>query len=166
MSQQSSARSRISNGEEQIDVSHGLNITVWPPRAVTLASVTYHWPLTFVSKLLDERCVSDAFVVAGFSWRLSFKARGAFKDKSQQEWYSSFFLESVDARQANGPLATFSLGVINQDFPEQCLWRPCQHTFNQSIPDWGFARMIALSDLIDPKRGFVVNDTIVLGVRF
>lgn len=168
-----------SERDESLGVGLGMNVFVWPPKSVTLASVTFHWPLTHVSKLLDENCVSDRFAAAGFHWVLKFCAR-AVKNKPDGELFASFFVMNVEAAESNGPHATFELGiysqhandlflvigVINQDFPEQTLWRPCQHIFTNKVQDWGFARFIALEDLVDPKRGFVVNDRLVLAIRF
>lgn len=58
------------------------------------------------------------------------------------------------------------LGVVNQDDPEKSLWRNCEHAFNARMSDWGFERLILLQDLTNPDRGYVVNDTMVVGIRF
>eukprot|EP00210_Caulerpa_lentillifera_P001031 g994.t1 len=146
----------------------GLGIQQWPSITVVLASATYHWPLSHVSKLLDIKCVSDAFSVSGYNWRLKFCAKGADSGHPiTEETCASFFVESIECEgTSGGPIASFALGVINQDDPEKSLWRNCEHVFSGKMSDWGFERMILLHDLIEPDRGFVVNDTMILGIRF
>lgn len=43
---------------------------------------------------------------------------------------------------------------------------PCladtQHQFNARESDWGFTSFMPLSDLYDPSRGYLVNDTVVV----
>lgn len=56
--------------------------------------------------------------------------------------------------------------MINQDDVERSLWRHCEHAFNSKMPDWGFEQMMLSKDLIDADRGFVVNDTLILAIRF
>ena len=94
------------------DVAQGLSVVKWPPPAVFLASVTFHWPLTHASMLLDEECVSDIFPAAGFQWRLKFKPKGTGKQTSVDDSFASFHIENVEAAKGEkGPLASFSLGA-------------------------------------------------------
>ena len=43
---------------------------------------------------------------------------------------------------------------------------PCladtQHQFNARESDWGFTSFMPLSELYDPSRGYLVNDTVVI----
>eukprot|EP00210_Caulerpa_lentillifera_P007884 g7525.t1 len=146
----------------------GLGIQRWPSPAVVLASVTYHWPLTYVSKLLDEKCISDTFNVSGYNWRLKFTAKGPKAGQPiDEDTCASLFVESMTSSDTSrGPMASFALGVINQDDETKSLWRNCEHAFSKKMSDWGFEHMILLRDLMDPEKGFIVNDTLILGIRF
>lgn len=106
-----SPRPSCPSNAEELGESHQLNVVQWPPKAVRLASITFHWPMSFFSKLLDEKCVSDVFSAAGFNWRLIFSAKGVSKAKTVQQWYASLFVESIEAHDCHGPHATFSLGT-------------------------------------------------------
>ena len=102
----------MQNQHKVFDVAQGLSVVQWPPPAVFLASVTFHWPLTHVSMLLDEECLSEVFTAAGFKWRLKFKPKGSGKQTSVDECFSSFHVENVEAAKGEkGPLASFSLGT-------------------------------------------------------
>lgn len=37
-----------------------------------------------------------------------------------------------------------------------------QHQFNARESDWGFTSFMPLSDLYDPSRGYLVNDTVIV----
>jgi len=114
MSEQTAARTQsiIPLAEDAHPYHQALSVEKWPPPAVVLASVTFHWPLTHASLLLDEHCISNEFTAAGFKWRMKFSAKGKNpKDKSSKEHFASFFIENTEAsKNQPGPLATFSLG--------------------------------------------------------
>lgn len=37
-----------------------------------------------------------------------------------------------------------------------------QHEFNARESDWGFTSFLPLTDLYDPSKGYLVNDTVVV----
>jgi hypothetical protein len=39
------------------------------------------------------------------------------------------------------------------------------HTWSMYDNDWGFQKFMPLAALLDPKRGFVVNDTVKIKVK-
>jgi ubiquitin carboxyl-terminal hydrolase 7 len=58
--------------------------------------------------------------------------------------------------------AQFSLAVVNQIHPKYTIRKDTQHQFNARESDWGFTSFMPLSDLYDPSRGYLVNDTVVV----
>lgn len=96
-------------------IKQGLDIQRWPSPTVVLASATYHWPLTHVSRLLDIKCVSEPFSVAGYTWRLKFCAKGVDSGKSiTDETCASLFVENMESSQTGGgPIASFALGSLH-----------------------------------------------------
>jgi len=40
-----------------------------------------------------------------------------------------------------------------------------QHQFNEQESDWGFTSFIRLGKLHDPRRGYLMNDTLVVEVE-
>jgi len=43
-----------------------------------------------------------------------------------------------------------------------CKTADTQHQFNARESDWGFTSFMPLSELYDPSRGYLVNDTVVV----
>ncbi|KAK9170217.1 hypothetical protein Syun_002357 [Stephania yunnanensis] len=77
----------------------------------------------------------------------------------------SMYLDVADS--ANLPYgwsryAQFSLAVVNQMFGRLSVRKDTQHQFNARESDWGFTSFMPLSELYDPGRGFLVNDTMIV----
>lgn len=60
--------------------------------------------------------------------------------------------------------AQADLRIIPQKEGCQPLSRKIQHVFYSKENDWGFSHFLSWSDLMDPERGFVKDDTIILEV--
>ncbi|KAJ6923886.1 ubiquitin carboxyl-terminal hydrolase 12 [Populus alba x Populus x berolinensis] len=58
--------------------------------------------------------------------------------------------------------AQFSLAVVNQIHNKYSIRKDTQHQFNARESDWGFTSFMPLSELYDPSRGYLVNDTVVI----
>ncbi|KAL2945550.1 Ubiquitin carboxyl-terminal hydrolase 12 [Bienertia sinuspersici] len=79
--------------------------------------------------------------------------------------FLSMYLDVADA--VNLPYgwsryAQFSLAVVNQIHNKYSVRKDTQHQFNARESDWGFTSFMPLSELYDPGRGFLVNDTVVV----
>lgn len=60
--------------------------------------------------------------------------------------------------------AQADLRIIPQKEGCQPLSRRIQHVFYSKENDWGFSHFLSWSDLMDPEKGFVKDDTIILEV--
>ncbi|KVI05076.1 hypothetical protein Ccrd_016566 [Cynara cardunculus var. scolymus] len=58
--------------------------------------------------------------------------------------------------------AQFSLAVINQIHNKFTMRKDTQHQFNARESDWGFTSFMPLSELYDPSRGYLLNDTCIV----
>lgn len=58
--------------------------------------------------------------------------------------------------------AQFSLAVVNQIHNKYSVRKDTQHQFNARESDWGFTSFMPLSELYDPSRGYLVNDTVLV----
>ncbi|THF99017.1 hypothetical protein TEA_017932 [Camellia sinensis var. sinensis] len=56
--------------------------------------------------------------------------------------------------------------LVFSDVDRGCRKLETQHEFNSRESDWGFPSFMPLSELHDPSKGFLVNDTIVVEVDF
>lgn len=117
MSSLTSSRNSDEAPTDGYGFKQGLGIQRWPSPSVVLASATFHWPLTYVSKLIDEQCVSDAFCLSNHTWRLKFIAKGTKTGQPiDDETCCSFFIENMESsNNGSGPFASFSLGNFNFD---------------------------------------------------
>ncbi|KAF8398028.1 hypothetical protein HHK36_016954 [Tetracentron sinense] len=57
--------------------------------------------------------------------------------------------------------AQFSLAVLNQIHDKYSVRKYTKHQFNMRNSDWGFTLFMPLSELYDPARGYLVNDTCI-----
>lgn len=123
------------------------------------ASDTMTGELTWVvsnnsRNMAQQKIFSDAFFAGGYPWNiLLFPRKG--------EW-AALYLNAADASTA--PFgwqrkASFRLMLLNQEDPAKSISREAEHVFYAREGDWGFTQYIPLSELNDPQRGFVVNNS-------
>ncbi|KAH7944205.1 hypothetical protein HPB52_017147 [Rhipicephalus sanguineus] len=60
--------------------------------------------------------------------------------------------------------ATAELRLISQKEGVENFVRKIQHLFYGKENDWGFSHFMTWSDVLDPEKGFIVDDTIILEV--
>ncbi|KAF8396324.1 hypothetical protein HHK36_017939 [Tetracentron sinense] len=137
----------------------------------------FTWTIENFSRLNTKKHYSDVFVVGSYKWRVLIFPKGNNVD------HLSMYLDVADS--ANLPYgwsryAQFSLGVVNQihnkytvrkvlGIPVDLMIAPTllhsadtQHQFNARESDWGFTSFMPLSELYDPGRGYLVNDTCIV----
>ncbi|KAL5720642.1 ubiquitinyl hydrolase 1 [Ranunculus cassubicifolius] len=119
----------------------------------------FTWTIENFTRLNTKKHYSDVFVVGGFKWRVLIFPKGNNVDQL------SMYLDVADSQ--NLPYgwsryAQFSLSVVNQAFGKYTVRKDTQHQFNARESDWGFTSFMPLSDLYDPARGYLVNDTCII----
>ncbi|KAL6954485.1 CSN-associated deubiquitinating enzyme Ubp12 [Sarracenia purpurea var. burkii] len=122
-------------------------------------SARFTWTVENFSRLNTKKLYSEIFYVGGYKWRVLIFPKGNNVD------HLSMYLDVADS--ATLPYgwsryAQFSLVVINQINNKFTVRKDTQHQFNARESDWGFTSFMPLSELYDPSRGFLVNDTIVV----
>ncbi|KAF2299873.1 hypothetical protein GH714_005290 [Hevea brasiliensis] len=122
-------------------------------------SSRFTWKIGNFTRLNIRKHYSDIFVVGGYKWRVLIFPKGNNVD------FLSMYLDVADA--ANLPYgwsryAQFSLAVVNQINPKYTIRKDTQHQFNGRESDWGFTSFTPLSELYDPSRGYLVNDTLIV----
>ncbi|GMN39634.1 hypothetical protein TIFTF001_008866 [Ficus carica] len=122
-------------------------------------TMKFTWTIENFSRLNTKKHYSDVFVVGGYKWRILIFPKGNNVD------YLSMYLDVADS----GTLpygwsryAQFSLGVVNQIHNKFSIRKDTQHQFNARESDWGFTSFMPLSELYDPSRGYLANDTCVI----
>ncbi|PKI76585.1 hypothetical protein CRG98_003044 [Punica granatum] len=119
----------------------------------------FTWTIENFSRLNTKKLYSDIFVVGGYKWRILIFPKGNNVD------HLSIYLDVADS--ATLPYgwsryAHFSLAVINQIHNKFSVRKETQHQFNARESDWGFTSFMALGELYNPGRGYLVNDTCII----
>ncbi|KAK6942493.1 MATH/TRAF domain [Dillenia turbinata] len=119
----------------------------------------FTWTIGNFSRLNIKKLYSEVFIVGGYKWRILIFPKGNNLD------HLSMYLDVADSH--NLPYgwsryAQFSLAVFNQIHQKYTVRKDTQHQFNSRESDWGFTSFMPLSDLYNPGRGYLVNDTCVV----
>ncbi|XP_028053094.1 ubiquitin carboxyl-terminal hydrolase 12-like isoform X2 [Camellia sinensis] len=122
-------------------------------------SARFTWTIENFARLNTKKLYSEVFYVGGYKWRVLIFPKGNNVD------HLSMYLDVADS--ATLPYgwsryAQFSLAVVNQIHNKFTVRKDTQHQFNARESDWGFTSFMPLSELYDPSRGYLVNDTIVV----
>ncbi|GAB2276573.1 hypothetical protein Dimus_011292 [Dionaea muscipula] len=118
----------------------------------------FTWRIENFSRLKTKKHYSDAFTVGGYKWRILIFPKGNNVD------HLSMYLDVADAPSLPygwTRKAQFSLAVIDQ-IHKDSVRKDTQYQFNARESDWGFTTFMALGELYDPARGYLVNDTVVV----
>ncbi|KAG2310103.1 hypothetical protein Bca52824_021660 [Brassica carinata] len=122
-------------------------------------TLKFTWTIPHFSRINTRKQYSDVFVVGGYKWRILIFPKGNNVD------HLSMYLDVADA--ASLPYgwsryAQFSLAVVNQVHTRYTIRKETQHQFNARESDWGFTSFMPLSELYDPSRGYLANDTVYI----
>ncbi|KAL1549691.1 CSN-associated deubiquitinating enzyme Ubp12, variant 3 [Salvia divinorum] len=122
-------------------------------------SARFTWKIENFSKMNVKKQYSEVFHVGGFKWRILTFPKGNNVD------HLSMYLDVADSSALPygwSRYAQFSLSVINQIHSKFTIRKDTQHQFNSRESDWGFTSFMPLSELYDPGRGYLVNDTCII----
>ncbi|KAG2334816.1 hypothetical protein Bca52824_005996 [Brassica carinata] len=116
-------------------------------------TLKFTWTIPNFSRQNTRKLYSDVFVVGGYKWRILIFPKGNNVD------HLSMYLDVADA--ANLPYgwsryAQFSLAVVNQIHTRYTI---------RKESDWGFTSFMPLSELYDPGRGYLANDTVYVEAK-
>ncbi|XP_041999988.1 ubiquitin C-terminal hydrolase 12-like isoform X1 [Salvia splendens] len=122
-------------------------------------SARFTWKIENFSKVNMKKQYSEVFLVGGYKWRILTFPKGNNVDNL------SMYLDVADSSALPygwSRYAQFSLSVINQINSKFTIRKDTQHQFNSRESDWGFTSFMPLSELYDPGRGYLVNDTCII----
>ncbi|KAG9160409.1 hypothetical protein Leryth_008815 [Lithospermum erythrorhizon] len=151
---------QLVEGPQPMEVAHAENSsTVESPAVDEPQATRFTWAIENFTRVNQKKLYSDVFVVGEFKWRVLIFPKGNNVD------CLSVYLDVADS--SNLPYgwsryAQFSLAVVNQISSKYSIKKDTQHQFHQRESDWGFTSFMPLSDLYDPNKGYLVNDTCIL----
>ncbi|MFQ6646690.1 hypothetical protein Gotur_019298, partial [Gossypium turneri] len=117
------------------------------------------WRIENFSSIKDPRLYSENFSVDGHKWRLVIFPKGNDVD------HLSIYLDVADSATLPSGWSTYvqiGLAVINRFDRELSITKVSTVEFTANDSSWGFPSLLALSELHDPKRGYLVNDVCLL----
>nr|XP_043609008.1 ubiquitin C-terminal hydrolase 12-like isoform X2 [Erigeron canadensis] len=119
----------------------------------------FTWKIENFSRQNSKKLYSDVFVVGGYNWRVLIFPKGNNVE------HLSMYLDVADSATLQygwSRYAQFSLAVVNQMHTKFTVRKDTQHQFHGRENDWGFTSFMPLSDLYDPSKGYLVNDTCII----
>ncbi|KAL8050420.1 hypothetical protein ABFS82_06G080800 [Erythranthe guttata] len=129
------------------------------PAVEETPSGRFTWAIPEFSKLNLKKQYSEVFNVGGYKWRVLIFPKGNNVD------HLSMYLDVADSTTLPynwSRYAQFSLSIVNQIHSKFTVRKDTQHQFNSRESDWGFTSFMPLSELYDPGRGYLVNDTCIV----
>ncbi|XP_059307809.1 ubiquitin C-terminal hydrolase 13-like isoform X1 [Lycium ferocissimum] len=122
-------------------------------------SARFTWTIENFSRLNVKKLYSEVFHVGGYKWRILIFPKGNNVD------HLSMYLDVADSPSLPygwSRYAQFSLAVLNQAHNKFTVRKDTQHQFNARESDWGFTSFMPLSELYDPSRGYLMDDTVIV----
>ncbi|XP_065302370.2 ubiquitin carboxyl-terminal hydrolase 7 isoform X9 [Dermacentor albipictus] len=125
---------------------------------------------------LKESLLSPPTYVRNLPWKIMVMPRTNTGNDRQPTKSLGFFLqcngesESSEASEGEDSMPTWScnasaeLRLISQKEGVENFVRKIQHLFYGKENDWGFSHFMTWNDVLDPEKGFIVDDTIILEV--
>ncbi|KAK8999217.1 hypothetical protein V6N11_070393 [Hibiscus sabdariffa] len=124
-----------------------------------ISKVTWRIP-NFSSFTKDEELFSEHFSVDGNKWQLSIYPKG-----SKGVDHLSIYLEVADSATLPSGwtrFAQYGFAVIDQVDRTNSITEVATDEFNAAVSGWSYPSFIALSELEDPKRGYILNDACLI----
>ncbi|KAK8999168.1 hypothetical protein V6N11_070345 [Hibiscus sabdariffa] len=109
----------------------------------------------FSSFKKDQMLRSENISVDGNKWRIDVYPKGNNVD------HLSIFLTAADSATLPSGwtrFAQYGLAVIDQTDRRNSIARVLTYEFNARDSSWGYPSFLALNELEDPKRGYLIND--------
>ncbi|CAK8537501.1 unnamed protein product [Lathyrus sativus] len=138
------------------------NIVDSQPDKDSSSPFRFTWRIHGFSWINTLKLYSDVFEVGGYKWRILIFPKG-----NNVKNHLSMYLDVANSAKLPSGWSSygeFSLTVVNQINNDYSVTKDTQHRFNEQESDWGFTSFIPLSTLNDPRRRYLVNDTLVVEV--
>ncbi|GMI80503.1 hypothetical protein HRI_001719600 [Hibiscus trionum] len=115
----------------------------------------FRWIIKNFSSITDEILYSESFIVEGNKWRILIYPKGNNVD------HLSIYLGVADSDTLPSGwrrYARFGLAVIDQIDSKTSITKVATHVFDKEEVHWGFNSFLSLTELHNPRRGYLVND--------
>ncbi|XP_013784489.1 ubiquitin carboxyl-terminal hydrolase 7-like [Limulus polyphemus] len=115
---------------------------------------------------LKEQLLSAPTYVRNLPWKIMVMPRTNQGQDRQPTKSVGFFLQCNGESESStwSCNASAELRLISQKDGVEHFTRKIQHLFYSKENDWGFSHFMAWNDVLDPEKGFIKDDTIILEV--
>ncbi|KAI3877412.1 hypothetical protein MKX03_026469 [Papaver bracteatum] len=117
-------------------------------------STRFTWTVENFSRLNNKEHYSNIFLVGCYKWRIMIFPKGNNVD------HFSVYLNTAES--FSQLYAEFSLVVVNQTHKKNSLRKDARHQFTPGQSSGGFASFMPLSELNNPDKGYIMNDTCII----
>jgi len=122
----------------------------------------FTWIIEGFNKLKQPKLFSPVFHSGKYNWRILIYPNG------NNVTQLSVYIDVADAAtlpQGWSRQAHFTLTVHNRKDPSHSVIKDADHHFTTRASDWGFREMVPLSDLRDPRSGFVMEGKLMISAK-
>ncbi|XP_045795792.1 MATH domain and coiled-coil domain-containing protein At3g58270-like [Trifolium pratense] len=126
----------------------------------------FTWKIENFSRLNVDKMYSDPFILCGYPWRILLFPKGN-KTKGAVD-HLSIYLEAVKTEYASEGWirdVKFKLVVFNQLDSNMTIISETTHKFKANESNYGYLSFMKLSQLRNPKKGFIVKDVCIVGAE-
>ncbi|XP_038874970.1 uncharacterized protein LOC120067490 [Benincasa hispida] len=129
-----------------------------------LKNYKYTWKINNFSQLSKNVYESDPFTVDNYTWKIELYPRG---DSLAMTGYMSMFLrfDSFEKLpQGSRVYVEYDIAVLSQLGGAYTNY-PVKHWFDGETKSWGFGNFMSLSNVKEPMKGFLCDDTLMVEVK-
>ncbi|KAK9019707.1 hypothetical protein V6N11_054217 [Hibiscus sabdariffa] len=114
----------------------------------------FRWIIKDFSSIAVKKLYSEDFTVEGNKWRILIYPKGNNVD------LLSIYLAVEDSERPSGWIryAQFGLAVIDRTDRKTSITKVATHVFNAKEVDWGFTSFLSLTELHNPRRGYLTKE--------
>ncbi|GMI80523.1 hypothetical protein HRI_001721600 [Hibiscus trionum] len=120
----------------------------------------FSWRIRNFSSISYDLRFSEIFIVDGTEWRIIVFSKG-YNDNNHLSIYL-YVTNSLYLPSGWSTYAHFGLAIVDQFDRRNSITKVNRHTFMADKIGCGFPSFLPLSELYNPKRGFLVNDACIV----
>ncbi|KDR24281.1 ubiquitin carboxyl-terminal hydrolase 7 [Zootermopsis nevadensis] len=130
------------------------------------SEATFHYTVHNFSKLKESQ-LSPPCYVRNLPWKIMVMPRTSQTQDRQTQRSLGFFLQCNGESESSSwsCYAVAELRLLSQKDDVEAFSRKIQHLFYSKENDWGFSHFMSWQDVLDPEKGFIKDDSIILEVH-
>lgn len=130
------------------------------------SEATFRHTVYNFSKLKDSQ-LSAPCIVRNLPWKIMVMPRNSQTQDRQQTRSLGFFLQCNGESETTtwSCYASAELRLLSQREGGEPFSRKIQHLFYSKENDWGFSHFMAWNEVLDPEKGYIKDDSIILEVH-